>query len=353
MAASTSDLTSLGSLITEDVTSIRHSEQTRLVQVNLDKPRYDQTHFFGRLRHFMQVTDVRNLFVTDARLKEAQTLIQYHVQQGSPSVTPEHAERLWKARKVVAANIHPDTGDKIPAPFRISAFVPMNVFICLGMLAPNPGVGSVIFWQWVNQSYNIGVNHSNRNASNEMSNSTVAKTYAAAVAISCGVALGLRQIVKNANSFSPAVRTSVQRFVPYSAVAIAGCANVFMMRGNEMREGISVRDEEGREVGRSPKAGQMACTQVALSRCISSLPCLTLPPLMMSAIQRTRWYTPRMNLPLNLACITAMLFTGLPVAVAMFPQEVSTPVEKLEEEFRGLQDSEGRPIKRVFYNRGL
>ncbi|PRP88948.1 hypothetical protein PROFUN_02226, partial [Planoprotostelium fungivorum] len=40
-----------------------------------------------------------------------------------------------------------------------------------------------------------------------------------------------------------------------------------------------------REVGQSPNAGY-TCTQVALFCCISSLPCLTLPPLMTSTIQR-------------------------------------------------------------------
>jgi hypothetical protein len=38
------------------------------------------------------------------------------------------------------AIVHGDTGEKIFAPFRLSAFVPMNIVICAAMLMPNPSV---------------------------------------------------------------------------------------------------------------------------------------------------------------------------------------------------------------------
>lgn len=40
----------------------------------------------------------------------------------------------------VNAVIHPATGEKIPAAFRMSAFVPANVLIAAGLLLPGAGV---------------------------------------------------------------------------------------------------------------------------------------------------------------------------------------------------------------------
>ena len=47
-----------------------------------------------------------------------------------------------------------DTGEAVPLPFRLSAFVPTNLVIVAGMLMPNPSLKGVIFWQWANQSLN-------------------------------------------------------------------------------------------------------------------------------------------------------------------------------------------------------
>ena len=41
----------------------------------------------------------------------------------SPSVT---VEQLWAAQKIKQAIIHPDTGEKILMPFRMSGYVPFG-----------------------------------------------------------------------------------------------------------------------------------------------------------------------------------------------------------------------------------
>lgn len=46
------------------------------------------------------------------------------------------------AALVIDTTLHPDTGKKIPALFRISAFVPANIVICMGILLPGGGVCS-------------------------------------------------------------------------------------------------------------------------------------------------------------------------------------------------------------------
>jgi len=321
-----------------------------LVRLDLDHPRYDQSTYFGRFRHFLDITDMRTLFTTNEELLEAKLKIKEYKSRNNPPVSLEEAEELWKAKKVVSAIIHQDTGKEIFPLFRLSCFVPANLFITAGLLKPNPSTGSVILWQFINQSYNLALNHANRNASNELKTSTIAMTYGAAVVISCGVAVGLGNLVKNASSFSPTMRTNIQRFVPYSAVAIAGVANVFMMRWNELRDGITIRDAKGNDLGKSPIAGFYACSQVAISRCLSSLPCLTIPPFAMAYLEKTAWLkkNPQFRTPINLGIISILLWSALPAAVAIFPQEGSIPVSRLESSHQNIKNGD-----RVYFNRGL
>jgi hypothetical protein len=41
---------------------------------------------------------------------------------------------------VVDSTIHPDTGEAVFLPFRMSCFVPTNMVLVAGMLLPNPSV---------------------------------------------------------------------------------------------------------------------------------------------------------------------------------------------------------------------
>lgn len=45
-------------------------------RINLDVPRYDQSEFIGRLKHFAGITDWRLCFKTDKELDEAKSLLQ-------------------------------------------------------------------------------------------------------------------------------------------------------------------------------------------------------------------------------------------------------------------------------------
>ncbi|PSN44202.1 Sideroflexin-2 [Blattella germanica] len=51
------------------------SGQNRLT-VNIDKPRWDQSTYFGRMKHFFAITDTRNAFVSSKKLAESKALIQ-------------------------------------------------------------------------------------------------------------------------------------------------------------------------------------------------------------------------------------------------------------------------------------
>ena len=55
-------------------------------------------------------------------------------------------------------------------------------------------------------------------------------------------------------------------------------------------------------------------------------------------------------------CLSEMagsIFGALPVAIAVFPQEMKISTSSLEPEFQGLKDSSGKPIEYVLCNKGL
>merc|ERR1719446_736007 len=63
-------------------------------------------------------------------------------------------EELWHAKKMVDVMVHPVTGETMLAIGRMSAFVPLNVPICVLMLGVSTPAMQ-LFAQWVNQTYNV------------------------------------------------------------------------------------------------------------------------------------------------------------------------------------------------------
>ena len=70
--------------------------------------------------------------------------------------------------------------------------------------------------------------------------------------------------------------------MPYTAVASAGVANVFVMRLNEVQQGVAVMDEDGNKLGISKKAGMLGVSLSAVSRAVWSIPCLVVSGQMLS-----------------------------------------------------------------------
>ncbi|KAL7750020.1 Sideroflexin FSF1 [Sorochytrium milnesiophthora] len=317
--------------------------------LDLSGSRYDQSMYWGRVRHFMEVTDPRTLFASDAELQRAKQLIEQYNAIGKLDKTTS-LEEYWQAKKLYAATFHPDTGEKVFLPFRMSCFVPTNLFIIAGMLLPNPSTAAILFWQWCNQSVNVAINWANANKTAPLSTSETATAYAVATSVSCTVALGLNRLAER-----NVIAKRWAKFIPFAAVALAGTANVFLMRQKELREGIAVQDEHGAVVGKSRRAGFQAVSQVAVSRIATALPCLTIAPLVMARLERTAFFRqrPRMLVPVNLGVIAASLMTALPCAIGLFPQQASIDVDKLESEFQQRQGSDGQELRRVYYNKGL
>ncbi|XP_031443981.1 sideroflexin-5 isoform X2 [Coturnix japonica] len=292
----------------------------------LGKPRFEQTSFYGRFRHFLDIIDPRTLFVTESRLKEAVQLLEdYKHGTLPPGVTNKE---LWGAQKIKQAIIHPDTNETIFMPFRMSGYIPFGTPIVVGLLLPNQTIASTVFWQWLNQSHNACVNYANRNATK----------------------VGLNVLVQRANKFTPATRLLIQRFVPFPAVASANICNVVLMRHTELEEGIDVLDNNGNIVGSSRIAAKHALLETALTRVVLPMPILVLPPIIMSILEKTSLLRsrPRMVLPVQSLVCLAAFGLALPLAISLFPQMSEIETSRLEPEI-----AMATPSKTVIYNKGL
>jgi tricarboxylate carrier len=257
--------------------------------------------------------------------------------------------------KVIDSTIHPDTGEPIFLPFRMSSFVPTNLVVVAGMLMPNPSIGSIIFWQWTNQSVNVAINHSNANKTTEMSIKETAIAYISAVTTSCVLAVGLTQAVPRLTFLKSSVRGILARLVPFVAVASAGTVNVYLMRMKEIRDGIDIYNDEGNNLGKSKKAGASAVGQVAISRVLATTPVMTIPPLVLFQLEKTNLLkkNPRLSIPFNFGIITITMMTALPLAIAAFPQKAVIDPMRLEQQFWDLKNKNGEIIRQVYYNKGL
>ncbi|KAI9735315.1 MAG: hypothetical protein M1818_006510 [Claussenomyces sp. TS43310] len=325
---------------------------------------YDLRTYWGRVRHAAAISDPRTLLTSNDGLEQAKGLIASYKQGRLREMTPD----LWHAKKIVDSTLHPDTGEPVFLPFRMSCFIISNLFVTAGMLTPGLKTKGTVAWQVINQSLNVAINNANANKSTPLTASQIAQSYFAAVGASCSVALGLNALVPRLKHVSPSTKLILGRLVPFAAVASAGALNVFLMRGEEIRKGIDVypvlseaskaklaaegvSENEVESLGKSKKAATLAVSETALSRVLNSSPIMVLPPLVLVRLQRTEWLkrNPRMVLPLNLGLILATSIVALPLALGAFPQQQSISADKLEEAFRGKGGDDGL----VVFNRGI
>ncbi|KAL8834395.1 MAG: hypothetical protein Q9170_003763 [Blastenia crenularia] len=328
---------------------------------DLPTSQYNLNTYWGRVRQSAEIADPSTLFVSNAGLENAKNLLSSYKHGQMQSMTPE----LWRAKKIVDSTLHPDTGQPVFLPFRMSCFVISNLVVTAGMLTPGLKTTGTLLWQITNQSLNVAINSANANKSTPLSTPTLVKSYFLAVSASCSVALGLNALVPRLKRLSPGTKTILTRLVPFAAVASAGALNVFLMRGEEIRKGIDVFPQlteaqkvkavkEGKDVeslGKSKKAATMAVAETALSRVLNATPIMVLPPLVLVRLQRTDWLKsrPRLVLPVNLGLILTTSVFALPLALGAFPQRQAIQAKKLEGE---IADQVGRDGM-VEFNRGI
>uniref|UniRef100_A0A8D1UVC1 Sideroflexin 2 n=1 Tax=Sus scrofa TaxID=9823 RepID=A0A8D1UVC1_PIG len=209
---------------------------------NIDAPRWDQSTFLGRVKHFFNITDPRTILVPERELDWAKAMVEKGRVGAVPPGTP--VEQLLYAKKLYDSAFHPDTGEKMNVIGRMSFQVPGGMIITGFMLQFYRTMPAVIFWQWVNQSFNALVNYTNRNAASPTSLRQMAVSYITATTTAVATAVSMNMMTKRAPPL-------VGRWVPFAAVAAANCVNIPMMRQQELIQGICVKDRNHNEMGHS------------------------------------------------------------------------------------------------------
>lgn len=310
--------------------------------MQVPQSRYDLSTYFGRVQHFVGACSPFTLFHSNEQIRECQHLVHRYVEHGY-----ELDNHFWHAKQIVDSSVHPDTGEIIFLPFRMSCNVLSNLAITVGMLTPNLGFGGTVFWQWANQSLNVAVNYANANKSAPITNSDLLKSYGVAVASSVSIAVGLKPLVSNMKSLSKSAKTVAMRLIPFAAVVSAGLVNVGVMRSQEIIQGITVFDEKNQEVGKSRKAAIKAVAETGASRAINATPIMVVPALLLLKLQKgpLKNSSPRVVTAANMGIVAATSFFVLPFALAVFPQRTEVPGSKLEPQFHGY--------RQVWFNRGV
>ncbi|XP_050733093.1 sideroflexin-2-like isoform X1 [Eriocheir sinensis] len=321
-------------------------------RINLDVPRYDQSEFRGRLKHFLGITDWRLCFKGDEELNQAKELLhKYRLHQEPPGTSEE---KIWQAKRLYESAFHPDTGEKQNLIGRMSFQVPGGMMLTGAMMTFYKSTPAVVFWQWANQSFNALVNYTNRNAKSPLSVEQMGFAYVSATGAALVTALGLKTYLGSRAS------TLVQRYVPFAAVAAANCINVPLMRQAELMNGIVVCDANGNELVNSKLAAAKGISQVTFSRIFMAAPGMTILPVIMERLEKQNWLrnNPRLNAPFQMLMCGAILTIMTPTACAVFDQKCSISTSTLSKmEPKAYSELEkkfsGNVPDVVYFNKGL
>lgn len=357
----------------------------------------DATSYWGRLRHMMDICGPpswKTLFATDAELDKAKNLCHAVRTSSTFARSGNPTDEVKNAQALCAAALHPDTQQPIPLAFRMAAHVPVNSVLLWAMLsAPTPV--TVAAAQLANQGFNAAQFFANRNASNSVSTGTVIASFIGAVSSAVAVGYGLSRWAESSCSKaisegrSAAFPRHLRILTPFVAASAAKPLQIGLMRGDEWREGVAVYDSEGTLRGRSVAAGRWAVGATVACRTLYLFPMLYLPYLH-SALE-ARWLPTAVSAPASSSASAAgqgtsagvarpaagllsslapgpariastVLYIALaglssayatPACMAIFEQRSSLPVSSLEGDFAGLADSAGRPVERLYFNKGL
>lgn len=233
--------------------------------------RYDQSTYWGRMMKMLHICDPSMLLFSRNHINEAVGKLWHFEQFGNVEKITD--ADLWHYRKLKESAVHPDTGEIIPLPFRMSGYVPFNGPVSVGLIMATR-TPWILFWQWMNQSQNALVNYFNRNATSVASDSVVAASYAGAVTSAMSVGYGLSQVVKR--FYSPEKALTLLKFIALPTSIVASSVNCMIMRWPETKTGIKVYDSERREVGSSVVAAKKAIQETVFPHATSA-PCVCVP----------------------------------------------------------------------------
>lgn len=326
-----------------DIGSMADSSDER-VQIDLTKPRWDQSTFEGRAKHFFVTTNPLNVLATSSQLDEAKQIVESY---RNGTLTGKTEDEIWSAKFLYDSAFHPDTKEKMFILGRMSAQVPCNMTITGCMMTFYRTTPAVVFWQWINQTFNAVVNYTNRSGDTPISMTKLGQSYLLATGGALGTALSLKASVKR-------LPPIFGKLVPFAAVAGANCINIPFMRMNEMENGIQVQDADGNALAHSTAAAKSAITQVVFSRVGMAMPGMVIPPIIMVKLEKNFLKKhPKLAAPVQVAMVGLCLVFATPLCCALFPQQSSMLVQDLEPDARDKILALPNAPERVFFNKGL
>jgi hypothetical protein len=310
--------------------------------------RFDQTNFGGRFYRMLLECDPRLLLYTQDEVRQYHALANNHktVAPGNPKMD----RMLWQAKRIADSALHPETGEWIPRPFRMSGYLPFNGPICVAMVASQSTL-LLLLWSWLNQSQNALVNYYNRNASSRMSNTTLCKSYAVAVASALAVSFLLATLVQS--HYSGEEAEELLRFISFPSAVIASSLNCFIVRRPEIDSGVILLNKQMENVlpgETSREAAKRGVYSTTASRAILQMPTYFIPPLILDTVEPIKHYmceNPTTVVPITTFLLLVSFGVGLPCAVGMFPQMSKIRAIDVESKFRDLGPDE------FYFNKGL
>ncbi|KAI0221184.1 Sideroflexin-2 [Lamellibrachia satsuma] len=326
---------------------VRHKE----VRINIDEPLWDQRTFLGRLKYFFWMTDFRTVVVPTRQLYDAKELIEKYRAGEEPEGTTY--KEICYAKKLFESSFHPDSGELQNVVGRMSFQLPGGMLITATMLHFYKSTAAVIFWQWVNQTFNALVNYTNRNAASDITPMQITTAYVSATSCAVVTAVGFKRFLgKRASPL-------LQRFVPFIAVSAANMVNIPLMRQSELTEGISLHDENKNRICDSKYAAVKGISQVTTSRIAIAAPGMLVMPVIMDRLEKQRWFSQMrpLHMPFQTVMIGCFLLIMVPVGCALFPQKSSIGLvtlkqfepqkyEEAQSKFNNLPDV-------LYFNKGL
>ena len=311
----------------------------------------DMNTFWGRVKHWRSVVSPYRSFYSSNTIKQYNTNVKAMYSEkadaeGNAMLTQKEIDEYRYKKRILASCMSPDTEEPILWLSRISAFIPTNLPIFAGMLISTPTPYNIVFWQWINQTYNAGLNFGNRNASSPTTTTDILKGYTMACFVSISLALSLRKaadkVMAGRKGIGPAI---VGNMVGYIAVVLAGNSNIYAMRQSEMSKGIILKDEKsGLEFGPSKVAAEQAVWSTIWSRTLGTVP-VFLFPILWNTTLKTMKLMPKPKTPLGNIVETVGVALGLamymPLSCSLYPQLRDIEVSTLEPEVQEAARAKG------------
>jgi hypothetical protein len=106
-------------------------------RINLNQPRYDQSTFEGRAKHFLITTNPLNCLASEAELLEAKRIVDAYRNGQDLNELGITEDKLWEMKQLYDSAFHPQTGEMLILPGRMSCQVPNSQRYQYNLLTPS------------------------------------------------------------------------------------------------------------------------------------------------------------------------------------------------------------------------